>query len=121
MTVITRELRDMFVDKKSIHVKLKPDIHASLRGKLFHYNLTMQDIFDGFAKLVAKDDKKAIKILEYLAQDKIENTILRAENKEKIKKEEHRQYYLSELEEEAMYNLIKGTQEDDDDQGSEEA
>jgi hypothetical protein len=116
---INRELRDMFVDKKSIHVKLKPDIHAKLRTELFNYNLTMQDIFDGFARLVANNDKRALKILESLSRQKIEQTIIKSENKEKNNKFDEKKYYFSELEEDAMYNLIKGSKENEPDEDDE--
>jgi hypothetical protein len=114
--IINRELRDMFVDKKSIHIKLSPDVHASLRTKLFNFNLTMQDIFDGFARLVTKDDKKAIKILEFLAKEKIEDSLLKSEKKEKNEQLNQKKVYFSELEEDAMYNLIKGENDNNDEE-----
>ena len=33
-------------DKKSIHFKLRTDIHAALRTTLFKHNITMQELFD---------------------------------------------------------------------------
>lgn len=116
--IFSREVRDMFVNKKSIHIKLKPDLHAKLRTELFNYNLTMQDIFNGFCQLLVDGDKKAKKIVQKLSQKKLENEL----NKETRNLKNDKKFYLSELEEEAVYNLIKennfltdNSEEDDDD------
>ena len=37
---------NIFIDKKSIHFKLRTDIHAALRTTLFKHNITMQELFD---------------------------------------------------------------------------
>jgi hypothetical protein len=112
--IINRELRDMFVDKKSIHIKLPPDVHSHIRTRLFNFNLTMQDMFEGFARLVAKDDKRAIRLLEHFTKEKIEDSLLKVDKKQKNEKTSEKKIYFSELEEEAMYNLIKETSEDDE-------
>lgn len=120
--ISSREMRDMFVNKKSIHIKLKPDLHARLRTELFNYNLTMQDIFNGFCQLLVDGDKKAKKIVQKLSQKKLEDEL----NKETRNLKNEKKFYLSELEEEAVYNLIKdssininnnqtGEEDDDDD------
>lgn len=113
----SREIRDMFVNKKSIHIKLKPDLHTKLRIELFEHNLTMQDMVNGFCQLIVDGDKKAKKIILKLSQQKLESEL----NKETRNLKNDKKFYLSELEEEAVYNLIKDTknsttdEEDDDD------
>ena len=96
---------DMFQDKKGIHVKLDKQVHAALRAKLFKYNLSMQEVFDDFARLIAEDNKRAQTILELLVQKKLKAAL---EGKQNQKSEPT----LSDLDAEALYNLINGISEE---------
>jgi hypothetical protein len=66
---------DILQDKKCVHVKLDKDVHAALRTKLFQHNLSMQEVFDEFAKLVASDDRSAERIVENLVMRKVREAI----------------------------------------------
>lgn len=90
---------DLFQDRKCIHVKLDKGVHAALRTRLFQHNLSMQEVFDEFAKLIATDDPKAIKIVEQLIMRKI-----RAEIEGKPKRHDRS---VSELDHDALYDLIE--------------
>lgn len=96
---------DMFQDKKGIHVKLDKQVHAALRAKLFQYNLSMQEVFDNFARLIAEDNRRAQVILDLLVQKKLKASI---EGKQKQK-----ETGLSEMDAETLYNLINGIPEEE--------
>lgn len=91
---------DILQDRKCIHVKLDKEVHASLRAKLFQHNLSMQEIFDEFAKLVVSDDRAAERIVENLVMRKVKEAL---EGKPK----RPRQRAVSELDHDALYDLIE--------------
>lgn len=97
---------DMFQDKKGIHVKLDKQVHAALRAKLFKYNLSMQEVFDDFARLIAEDNKRAQVILELLVQKKLKIAL-------EGKSSQKEGTALNEMDAETLYNLINGVQEGD--------
>lgn len=97
---------DMFQDKKGIHVKLDKQVHATLRAKLFKYNLSMQEVFDDFARLIAEDNKRAQVILELLVQKKLKRAL-----EGKLRQKED--LALNEMDADALYNLINGVPEED--------
>lgn len=91
---------DLLQDRKCVHVKLDKEVHASLRAKLFQHNLSMQELFDEFAKLVASDDHKAGVIVERLVMRKVKEAI-----DGKPKKQRDRS--VNELDHDALYDLIE--------------
>lgn len=102
----------VLVTRKCINVKLDKEVHASFRFKLLERGITMQDAMDEFAKLIADDDQRALGIVERLVvrKAKAELTAM-SEPKDHSRK-------LSELDAEALYNMINdGEKDDGDDQG----
>lgn len=107
--------RTYFRDKRSIHIKVEnQDLH-SLKTYLITKNLTMQDIFEEFAHLVVVKDKRALSILESLCRKKIENFI-KPEKEDKSERKDKKRYYLTELETDALYNLINEDSNDESDE-----
>ena len=90
---------DILHDRKSVHVKLEKNVHAALRAMLFNHNISMQEVFDEFAKLVVSGDHKATKIVEHLVMRKVREAI---EGKPK-----KRDRSISELDVDALYDLIE--------------
>lgn len=91
---------DLLQDRKCIHVKLDKDVHASLRAKLFQHNLSMQELFNEFAKLVVSDDHKAGIIIERLVMRKVREAI-------DGKPKRSRDRSINELDHDALYDLIE--------------
>ncbi len=99
---------DIFQYRKGVHVKLDKDVHAALRGKLFQYNLSMQEVFDEFARLFVTDDAKASRIVENLVTRKLKEAI-----EGKPKQTRQRDRSISDLDHDALYDLIEeGPHED---------
>lgn len=90
---------DIFSKKKCVHIKLDKNIHFALRMKLFKHNLSMQDLFNEIARLVAEDTPKGQSIVESIINKKVKFAML---GKEKAKKNE----YNSDLDNETLYNMI---------------
>ena len=91
---------DLFQDKKCIHVKLDKNVHAELRSRLFKHNLSMQEVFDEFAKLFVSDDNKATRIVENLVQRKLKEAI------EGLSRPKRSERSFNELDHDALYDLI---------------
>lgn len=70
---------DILYDRKCIHVKLKKESHLRLREKLFEHELSIQAVFDEFAELIVKEDKRAIKIIEELVIKKTKERLEKAQ------------------------------------------
>ena len=74
-----------FETKKSVHINLTKTTHAGFRGVLFEHSLSMQEVFERFAYLVASGDERAEdiileskvikrnKTLERLNQNEVDN------------------------------------------------
>lgn len=90
---------DIFQDRKCIHIKLDKDVHAAFRGKLFKHNLSMQEVFDEFAKQFVTDDTRAVRIVEQLVMRKVKEAI---EGKPK-----KRDGSVNELDHDTIYDLIE--------------
>jgi len=90
---------DLFQDRKCVHVKLDKDVHASLRAKLFQHNLSMQEVFDEFAKLFVTEDSRANRIVEQLVMRKVKEAI-----EGKPKKLDRS---VNELDHDTLYDLIE--------------
>ena len=74
-----------FETKKSVHINLSKATHAGFRTTLFEDSLSMQEVFERFAYLVATGDERAREIvseckimkrnrtLERLSQNEVDN------------------------------------------------
>lgn len=93
---------DILHDRKCIHVKLKKDVHLKLREKLFQHQLSMQSIFDEFARLIIHDDKRATKIIEELvirrAKEQLEKPVKKSTS--------YARGGINELDHNTLYNMI---------------
>ena len=97
---------DLFRDCKGVHVKLRKDVHANFRQKLFEHGISMQKVFNEFARLVAAGDDRALKIVRALIKRELQEKLV--ELSDKKQKEES----LGELDQEALYDLIGGDDEE---------
>jgi len=106
---------DILGDKKCVHVKVTRDTHLKLREKLFSYNLSIQSVFDEFARLIVEEDTKALKILEKLAVNKALASL-----EKPVKKHQYsRNSTVEELDHNTLYSMItsentKRKKKDDD-------
>lgn len=95
---------DAFADKRCIHFKISKDVHLALRAKLFKYDISMQLLFDEFARLVATDSPKAQSIINLILNKRIKSTL--ANSPLKKKRPYNRKETLSDIDTEALYNMI---------------
>lgn len=103
---------DLLQDRKCVHVKLDKEVHAALRARLFQHNLSMQEVFDEFAKLIASDDSRANRMLEQLVMRKVRDAI---EGKPKRVRERS----VGELDHDTLYDLIEeGSKPDEPDEAA---
>jgi hypothetical protein len=100
-------MTDIFVDKKSVHFKLDRDVHLALRAKLFKHNITMQELFDEFAQLVATDTAKGQSIIESIVNKKIKKVLSTSSRVVKRRKKES----FKDLDSDALYNMINNSDE----------
>lgn len=107
--------KDMFQDRKSIHIKLPTDYHTRLKSELSETNLTMQDIVEEFIRLFLEKDINAIRIFDIISRNKIESIISDEKNnfRFKARKNNLKKYSFNKNEEEALYNLILSTKEEE--------
>ncbi len=96
---------DLFQDRKCIHVKIDKHVHAELRSRLFKHNLSMQEVFDEFAKLFVSDDAKANRIVEQLVARKLKDAIAGLSEPKRHDRK------FDELDHDALYSLIDEKQE----------
>jgi hypothetical protein len=96
-----RNMYDVLQDRKCIHIQLDKDIHQALRAKLFSKKLSMQEIFDEFARLIAIDSPQTNKILETFTRKKL---IAELAIKSPMKKTKLDGF--NELDSDRLYNLI---------------
>lgn len=92
---------DLFQDRKGIHSKIEKSIHAALRGVLFRYHLSMQEVFEECARLIVDGDNRMLRVLDELVKRKIEAQI------EGVKRIGHLRQEVDELEHDALYSLIE--------------
>lgn len=93
---------DLFRDRKGVHVKLKKEVHANFRKKLFEHGISMQKVFNEFARLVACDDHRAMMIIKNLVKHELQDKI------SKLNREKRHEEKMHELDQEALYDLIVG-------------
>jgi hypothetical protein len=66
---------DAFAVNKSVHIKLKKEIFAAFRVKLFEMDLSMQEIFNEFAKQVANEDVKAMSFVNRYCRRRLKQQV----------------------------------------------
>lgn len=108
---------DLFQDRKCVHVKLEKSTHAAFRTQLFNHNLSMQEVFDEFAKLVVRGDSRTQKIIEDIVVRKVE-----AQIDGKITRRRRKKKPVNENDRDVLYSMIEGAKDergsdDGDDEG----
>lgn len=93
---------DVFADRKCVHIKLSKEVHFALRSKLFKHNISMQELFDEFARLVAEDTAKGQSVIDSIINRKLKIAV------SGIKKKRKRES-LGEFDSETLYNMINGS------------
>jgi hypothetical protein len=66
-----------FETKKSVHINIPRETHALVRSQCFKYNLTMQDIFEELAQMIAAEEPEAIEMMSNLSMKKRDASIKR--------------------------------------------
>lgn len=90
---------DLYKRNKGIHVKLEKNTHAALRGKLFYYDVSMQELFNEFANLIVTEHAGATSIIQQLVRKKIHNKIAELKTQRIDKK-------FDVIDHDAIYDLI---------------
>lgn len=90
---------DLLLDKKCVHIKLDKDVHTALRSKLFKYNVSMQDLFNECAHLVAAGSTKGQTIVESIVKRKIQEAISGSKKKRK-------ELVINEVDTDTLYSMI---------------
>lgn len=93
---------DALVTKKSLHINLDKEVHAELRVKSFHHGVSIQELFDEFARQVIDDAGPGYNVLKGLVTKKIRAAL---DDAPKPKRDYSKK--LHELDAEAMYTLIE--------------
>lgn len=96
---------DIFQHRKGVHIKLEKTVHAELRAQLFKYDISMQDIFDEFSKLIVSEDPLARAIVEKFVTARIKEQMAGTYVKDSVKSRRQRQ--IDELDHETLYGLIE--------------
>ena len=66
-----------FETKKSVHINIPRETHALVRSQCFKYNLTMQDVFEELAQMIAAEEPEAIEMMSNLSMKKRDASIKR--------------------------------------------
>jgi hypothetical protein len=66
-----------FETKKSVHINIPRETHALVRSQCFKYNLTMQDIFEELAQMIAAEEPEALEMMSNLSMKKRDASIKR--------------------------------------------
>lgn len=90
---------DLFMGRKSIHVKLTKETHAALREKLFRHGITMQDLFQEAAEAALIDGDRSDNFLKKLAKKKM----LESLDKTRRRHDAH----IGEMDADTLYNLLE--------------
>jgi len=99
---------DLLSEKKCVHFKLSKDIHFALRSRLFHYNISMQELFEEFAELLVTDSPKAKSIAESIVSKKVKRE-LEPNGGGRRKKKKETQY---DFDSDTLYNMINGSSDE---------
>jgi hypothetical protein len=94
---------DLFADRKCVHFKISKEVHFALRAKLFKHNISMQELFDEFARSVASDTPKGQAFIDSIVNKKLKQAIS-GEISRRRKKEP-----MGDFDTETLYNMINGS------------
>ncbi len=64
-----------FQTRKSVHINLTRATHSEYRKTLLDYSLSMQEVFELFARLAAEGDRRAVSILREAYDNKRNKSI----------------------------------------------
>lgn len=92
---------DLFFGRKTVKIKLTKEVHAGFRGKVITRGMTMQEVFDELARLIATDDSRLDHVLKEYAKRKVKEEYERLLNPKPL-----RQDHIGELDHESLYDLI---------------
>ena len=105
---------DILQERKCIHVKISKEVHAALRAKLFKHDLSMQEVFDEFARLLVDDNNsRATRIIQNLVDKKLARAL--AGLPKRIPRATFGEYDT-----EMLYSLINDEERTGEDDGNEE-
>lgn len=97
---------------KGVHVKLDKQTHTNFKTKLIHHEVSMQDAFEEFARLVGSDNVSAIRMLERLVRNRVKSELASVGVTPS-----KRPKRINELDHETLYDLIN-EEEEESDEGS---
>lgn len=93
---------DVLQDRKCIHIKLDKQVHAHLRAKMFQHGLSMQEVFEEFARQLVGDEFRAVRIVQNLISRKVQEQLEGVTPKRRRRRDQH----VGELDQDTLYNLI---------------
>ena len=64
-----------FQNRKSVHINLTRATHSEYRKTLLDYSLSMQEVFELFARLAGDGDKRTVSILQEAYNNKRDRSI----------------------------------------------
>lgn len=91
---------DILASRKCVHVKLDKSVHAELRALMFKNGLSMQELFEEFAKAFITEDFRATRLVEDVIVQKLKASL------EGIPKKNRKEEKIDELDHDALYNMI---------------
>ena len=89
---------DVFEINKSVHIKLNKDLYVALKIEAFQRGLTLQEIFTELSQLIVDKNPQISKLLDVYAVQRI---------KDKLKGKSPEKDVRSELDSDALYELIE--------------
>lgn len=99
---------DLFSDKKCVHFKIDKEIHHALRAKLFKHNISMQELFNEFARLVATDTARGQSVIDSIINRKVKK-VLSTSNSVGTKQRKNESF--GNFDSDILYNMINGPDE----------
>jgi hypothetical protein len=92
---------DLFLGRKTVKVKLTKEVHSAFRGKVIERGMSMQEVFDELARLVAIGDHRLDVVLKEHAKRKV-----KLEYERLLNPKPRRQDHIGELDHESLYDMI---------------
>ncbi len=98
------------VKSKAVHIKLSRLIHHNFRVKLLQHDVTMQEAFEEFARLIGEDNGPAMRIIEHIVnehiKEELKNTQLKGPKTSRRKPSK-----LKELDNDRLFDIIRENQD----------
>lgn len=89
---------DVFDSSKSVHIKLNKDLYVALKIEAFQRGLTLHEIFNELSQLIVDKNPQICKLLDVYAVQRI---------KDRLKGKTVEKDVRSELDSDALYELIE--------------